>query len=430
MSRINRGIAVFLIYSAMAFAAWLPHSLHPGTSITDSWDGCLNAWILNWNLHQMDTGFPGGLTGYFNGNIMAPHPSTLAYSEHMLGVALAAWPLHRLVVPGNPLVIFNIMHLLSYVLCAGAMYLFIRRIGGSAPAGFAAGIMWAFSPWRYSQHGHFQLMSLYWLPLTLWALTAWIRTGKRRWPIAAAVFHLMQILSSYYLAVFHGVAIALYSIAVCIAPPVPGARKRLGIALMVLAGVSLLILPVTWPYFDIHESLAIGETEATVRALSAHPAMYLLPQPSGPVYRALLNVRNPGRYPPEQQVFPGFIVLAGAVIACVAALCRRRKSSAGRSAAAGFALLLILSGFVLSLGPGPDGGPVLPFHWFSRFVPGFGVVRVPARFAVLVQTGLVIAAAIGLDLAMRRPRNRRWIAGLAGIAVFLETAIWPAPSTR
>lgn len=441
MSRTSEHIIIAFVFVALAFAAWVPHSLHPDTSITDPWDGCLNAWILNWNFHWFASGCPGGPAGYFNGNIMYPHSRTLAFSEHMLGVALAAAPLRWIAGSGGPLRVFNWLQILSFAACAMAMYLFAARIGMPRAAAFAAGIMWSFSPWRYSQHGHFQLLSFYWMPLTLWALIAWFQTGRRRWLVTAALTHLMQILSSYYLAVFHGTVLALFAIAVLCVEPVPGARKRLIYALIALTVASLPLIPVSIPYFELENTLSLAAADDTVRSLSATPAMYLLPRATGPFYSRLHRVVGTGTggwFPSEQQVFPGFLVLVFALLSIRPRLPDRRKRRRSQhpdrnpwiATIAVFSVMLIGTGFILSLGPGSENGPTLPFHWLSLGVPGFKVVRVPARFAVLVQTGLALAAGMGLGIFIPKHRFGRHFAAIAGILVFLETAVWPAPSTR
>ncbi len=57
-----------------------------------------------------------------------------------------------------------------------------------------------------------------------------------------------------------------------------------------------------------------------------------------------------------------------------------------------FFILLALAGLILAL-----GGYAIVHGWLYAFVPGFGQLRAPARFILLVDFGLAASAAIGFD---------------------------------
>ena len=66
--------------------------------------------------------------------------------------------------------------------------------------------------------------------------------------------------------------------------------------------------------------------------------------------------------------------------------------------------LLLVAGFLLSLGPSPPllGGPALaPFGWLAR-LPGFSGMRAPGRFALLCMMGLSGLTALGASALGRR----------------------------
>lgn len=406
--------------------------------MTDTWDSCLNAWILNWNCHQFDTGFPLGLSGYFNGNIMYPHKQTLAFSEHLLGVALVAWPMKSLFAIQNPLLIFNLMHLLTYALTGFAVFLLGRRLGLQLATAWMAGVLVAFSPFRMIQHGHFQLLSFYWLPVTLWTLLGWLQTGRKRWLAGAASAHLLQLLSSYYLAIFHCLTVTLFLLASLARPPAPPARHRIAMVLAVLSIASLPLIPISLPYFQLDDSLHLAASEAFVRDLSATPSDYLRPEPYGPVYRAITRYLSAPSATietasTEHQVFPGMIVMGILIISLLLTLFRRTKARTSdrtqtTTIIIPFTVALGAIAFILSLGPDTESGVSLPFKWLSAWLPGFKVIRVPARFSVLVQFSLALLAAAQWHRSVSSRKIRQIGAVCIAGLFFLETGIWPAPA--
>ena len=59
--------------------------------VGDHIDSYLNTWIINWVIHKV---LAGEWSTLFDANIFFPHQNTLAYSEHLIGPALMAVPIH------------------------------------------------------------------------------------------------------------------------------------------------------------------------------------------------------------------------------------------------------------------------------------------------------------------------------------------------
>src|SRR4029079_643501 len=111
-------------------------------------DPLLNAWIVDWDwyatLHQ-----PLHL---FRANAFYPAKDALAFSENLYGVALLTFPLRAAGV--TPLTAFNVGMLLCFAFSAFAAYLLGRTVSGCWIAGIAAGIFYAYVPWRFTQLPH------------------------------------------------------------------------------------------------------------------------------------------------------------------------------------------------------------------------------------------------------------------------------------
>jgi len=73
--------------------------------VSNTGDPLLNTWILDWDTHALLTR-PLDL---YNANIFFPYPSTLAYSESLLGSVPLAGPI--ILLTHNPLLATNVLTL-------------------------------------------------------------------------------------------------------------------------------------------------------------------------------------------------------------------------------------------------------------------------------------------------------------------------------
>ena len=131
----------------------------------------------------------------------------------------------------------------------------------------------------------------------------------------------------------------------------------------------------------------------------------------------------------ENRLFPGFLALGFGVAGMVAVAVSVRAGRRDRRARE--LLPLAIAGVVavvLSVGDFVHIGATkihLPFAVFRHFVPGFAGIRALARLELAGQLALVLFAAVGIDLLLRRVRSR-WktpvALGLAAL-VLAECAI-------
>jgi hypothetical protein len=370
------------LFLLLAVAMTWPLLPNLRTAVAYPGDPYINTWILDWDWyatrHQ-----PLRL---FDANAFYPAKKSLAYSEHLYGVALLLFPLRAAGVA--PLTAHNVAMLLGYAFSGFAMYLLGRTITGSAWAGVAAGVFYAFVPFRFTQLPHLQHVFAGWLPMMLVALLHYAR--RPSWGRAAlfgAAF-LMNGLSNVHWFLFGAVMIAL---SVPVAVPRPRDWLRLAAATAVALA---LLLPFLLPYAEVSKLYGMRRTPAELWDSSATLRDWFNPGLTNRFYKRFADVR----INPERWIFPG--VLSIALAAAGGIMTRRERRPFA------IALLWIAIGFVGSLG----------LHtFFYRFlyahVPGFGAVRVPARWANIAYIGMAILIAAALA-------KRRWIA-IAAVALFL-----------
>lgn len=117
-------------------------------------------------------------------------------------------------------------------------------------------------------------------------------------------------------------------------------------------------------------------------------------------------------------------LVALAVIAIATWRARYRPSAHWLALTVGFALLA-LGPFVYFAGTNTH----VPGPWaLLRYVPGFGLARMPTRFAIVASMGVAVLFAGALAaIGARWPDRRRVI--VAAVALLIVFEIWPAPRT-
>lgn len=347
----------------------------------------LNVWALAWN-HRVLT---GRAWPYFDGNIFHPETGTLAYSEHLFGIALPMLPLH--LVGASPALVYNLAWLASFPLLGLAVHLLCRRAGLGSWGAAVAGTLAACSFVRIHHTGHLQLLWIFGLPLAVYHLDRWRErpTPMRLtwWALAA----LTTSLASWYLAVLTVLAHLTWWPR-CVWPH---RRTRAGLHAVAAALVVAAVLGVFAHAYVGASGGAIGE----MRANAADVASYVVPAAATPLGQAL---KQRGSTLPrwsfgEQTLYVGVVVVALAMLGLVRVVrggATRRDLWAQLGVTGGVSLLL-------SLGPSAEAASVpLPFDLLAS-TDGLSMFRAPARFGLLVSLTLACLAGAAVDRWRRTP---------------------------
>jgi hypothetical protein len=148
--------AFFLVVTVLM--TW-PQALRLGTAMRDLWDAKLSAWILHWDFVQTLRD-PLAL---FQAPVLYPARYALAFSENMYGAAVFGFPL---LAAGAPLVVnYNVNLLLAMFLSALAAWALARDWTGDPAASLAAGVIYAFLPYKIAQLPHLHMQWGAFLPL-------------------------------------------------------------------------------------------------------------------------------------------------------------------------------------------------------------------------------------------------------------------------
>jgi hypothetical protein len=391
----------------------------------DPGDPLLNAAILSWNAAHVPL-----TEAWWQFPIFAPTRDALTLSEHLLGLNVLASPIHW--ATGDPLVTYNIVFLLTFPLCALAMYALVHRLTGCAAGAFVAGLAFGFAPYRVAQLSHVQLLAVFWTPLALLGLHAYLESGRRRWLASYALAWMLQAATSGYLLVHLAILSGLWVLWFAV-----WQRRWRAAAVITATTVAALLplAPVLARYIAVH---AVHGFERSVGEATAFSADLLATfcAPDGLVVWGWLRA---GCYPEgvilrEVELFPGLAVVALSVLwvwRAVARLPRAAVSSVGRGVARrdstiGFYVTVACLSWMLALGPvitfmgmpTPVAGlyaGLLPF-------PGIGSLRVPARFWMSAVLGMSVVAGGSLAelLRGRRTNAARLIVLVAALGVLSD----------
>lgn len=388
-----------------------PWALHMNEAINPFGDVVLQMTSLRWNAHALFTN-PAGL---FEAPSFYPYAHSLAFSENLLGETIIALPF--LAVTGNPALAANINILLSYVLTGLFTYLLVRDLTGSPAAGVLSGAAFAFCGFRFMQMGHLHMLATQWFPFTLWALTRLGNANKRqsrsqslriRYVWWAAFGFIAMGLSSVYYTYFLAIAVLLYAAwwLVFRDRSVPVSWGRLGLHVALAALVTAAVLgPVFWPYLQTNRDLGFSRSTYEVQNWQAEWSYFGRVLQNNWLYGKLVApamISAAG----ERELFPG-------IAACVLALLGLLK---GRGRERFYYLALGLVSLVLTFGlsrrlPGTTIEIPLPYSLLYDWVPGFKALRVPVRFAALVDFSIYVLAGYGLawllSLVARPPEKAR-----------------------
>ncbi len=477
--RVARELLVFLAFLGVAVVLTWPLAIRLETSVADTGDPLLTAWILDWVCHAL-IHRPLDL---FQAPIFHTGLYPLAYSEHLVGIAFLVLPLHLAGLP--PLAVQNIAIVLGFAFSAYGAFVLARLVTRSAAGATAGALFFAFGSFAVMHTSHLQIIWSGWLPLLLAALLHfWRRPSPARAALLGAAF-LMNGLTNMYWLLYGGFAFVMTIILLHVAAPRRERRVWLGLGAAVL-GASVLLLPVLIPYQLVAKEYGTRRTTSESRPGSASLLDWLMPAHNNWLYGEL---PPPERQGAERQLFPGVAILA---LAAAGFFVRRRQAAPDEARAteppplpkstrrgldiaiATFTLLALVSalagdvawgrirwsgydvpavialalllvrlhrtypnalarsrftpeelaaalwiaiGFIASLGWNAFLHPFL-----FRVITPFRATRTPARWAVIAAVGLAVWAAIGVAalLGRRTPRARPAAAALLLAVVTLE----------
>lgn len=269
MSGRRRLLVAWLGLAAAALLATYPTFVHPASTIAGGpGDPLLNATVLAWDADRVRHGFEH----FWDAPFLFPHSNTLAYTEHLIGVAVFTTPIEWLT--GNPVLTYNIAFIASYLLAGGGMFLLARHLWRRIDAALLAALAFALTPYRFAQLTHLHVLLNGWMPVALLGLHTYFETGRRRALVLFALAYVLMGLSNGYFLYFFLIPLGVLVGVELVRPRV--ARTRTLIDLAVTGGVvAAMVAPVAFVYYRLQRDLGFRRAPEEIAGLSAHLGDYL-----------------------------------------------------------------------------------------------------------------------------------------------------------
>jgi hypothetical protein len=284
----------------------------------DLGDPLLNTWLLWWNA----TAVPF-TERWWNGPAFWPLSGALAFSEHLVGLSVLTTPLIRLGV--DPLVAYNITFLLSWPLGALAAHALAYRLTGRHDAGFVAGLVFGFSPYRLAQSPHLQVLVSWWMPVALLALHKAVDAvhPRRRalWLAVFAACWLLQALSNGYLLFYFSFLVVLW---LGWFASRGGARTTGLLAVAIWAGAITSIVPMLLKYRAVHSYWGLRRSYNEILGFSGDVLSFATVSELTALWRFRPNIGA------EQELYPGLVAVLIVLAAVVMAIRQSRIDSRPR----------------------------------------------------------------------------------------------------
>jgi hypothetical protein len=382
---------------ALAILTTWPLALHMGSRISpDLGDPVRTAWQVAWVGHAL-LHSPGHL---FDANAFYPHPLSLAFSDSLLGYGPAAFFGSGTIAA---LVRYNLLYLFAWSLSFAGAYVLARELGVGRLGGAAAGIAFAYAPYRVTEAGHLHVISSGGIPLALFLLLRGYRRGSRGLIAAGWLVAAWQISLGFTLGLQFSYLLAALALLAAVywwragRPALP--RRLIAVTLIGMAIVGAITVYEARPYLKVaNEYPTAKRTIREVKTYSSGPAAFLAASTENRVWAsATAFARNDVHSKNESVLFPGLTILMLALIGLGTGLYARRLRW-------GLAAGVAICG-VLALGMGLTGAGY-PYRLMYDYAPGWDGVRVPGRVFTMATLFLALLAGAGAQWLTAQARTR------------------------
>ncbi len=412
-----------------------PLVLHlPSRIAPDLGDPVRTAWQIAWVGHAM----LHDPLHIFDSNAFYPHPLSLAFSDSLLGYGPTAFFGSGAVAA---LVRYNLLFLWAWSLCFLGAYLLARELGLGRIGGAAAGVAFAYAPYRVTEAGHLHVISSGGLALALFLLLRGYRRSSRKLVLAGWLVSAWQVSLGFTLGLQYCYLLAVLGALVLFywwrgrLTPGPGwghggedagpqgepggasngsarARSRLprtargpllpgrllAVTAIGIVALGTVAIYQARPYLKVAADYPTAKrTIKEVETYSSGPAALLSASSENRVWgAATAGMRAKVHSKNEDVYFPGGLILVLALIGLggVGGCAYTRRLRLGLAFG-------ILTCSILAMGLGLTGAGY-PYRLLFDYAPGWNGVRVPGRIFTLATLFYALLAAAGAQLLLTR----------------------------
>ena len=372
-----------------------------------------------WHVRQFALGEVRDL--FYTHMLFYPNGTSLALSCAPWTFAFALLPV-TLLVKGTPglFLAYNLFILVSFVLTGYFVFLLVRAVTRSAPAGVVSGAMVACHPYCYNHLSRLHLLAYCWVPLFLYFLwRLWQSPSKKAALLAVVCAVACAYTSLQYLVQLVG-AFVLFVLTLSVLDRKKWRDRRLRVSLAGLAaGVCVAVLLVTIPAMLAEPMEVVGEVGPRFcsKWWSLNVRELAIPR-YGSILAALAGGLGAEIHPGMRgSTYVGVSLVALSVLGFV----HHRRRDRWLWLVMATAFLALSLGASLKVGESTYVRDMMPYSWLRRWVPVLVWDRAPGRLFRTAHLALAVLAGLGFAFLFKVLRDR---AGRAG--VFLLPAVLAA----
>ncbi|KKQ83995.1 MAG: hypothetical protein UT04_C0021G0011 [Candidatus Daviesbacteria bacterium GW2011_GWF2_38_7] len=349
---------------------------------------------------------------FFETNAFYPHRLTLLFSDLLLPQSLVLWPI--LYLTKNIILSFNLVFIISFILNYISLFLFWKQLFKKDSIAFFGSIFVIFSPFFQMELSHFQMISYWPFFFTLYFVFRNEEKRQTKNLISAGLLLTIQFLASVYLSVYLIFSLLIFYLLKYLSnkqfKPILSKLFIIFFVFLITGGIFIK------GYADMKKFYNIKRDIKEYITYSANLSDYIFTSPINSfVHNSSLMQKwnrldkNSGTH----SSFPGFLIF----ILAIFALFKISKSkslttiSLELTREKAFFLILIIAGFLFSLGPrlkfnGNYAHIPLPYSAVLEFIPVAEATRVLSRWSFLFFLGFTYFSLISLNKLGQKPYGR------------------------
>lgn len=386
-----------------------------------------DALLHYWNNWWVQKAITTGQNPFFTAYLSYPYGVSLV-THNFAWFNILPWLLLEPFIDG--IVAYNLVILLSLVLCGLSMYWLVMDLLGERHAAFIAGLIYMAWPYRLSQLDHPNLIATYFMPVFFLFLGRTLRNGRWRDAVFAGIalalvgYTRWQILiPAFFMGVVYIIALS----------PRWWPQKRN--ILLKLAGFGLisfiLLLP---PAIMLGREQLNSDITADIFYASDEQIMntdwlaFITPPRRHPQFKSIVNQFYDQQFYPDRSKgrrYPAYIGLSVLVLIGIGLIKNWRKTWVWLLMA--IMLMLLASGMAWRInGQLYASVPTL----YKLLAPITRLMREPERFIMFLALPAAILAAYGWQVVLSHVTNRVWSSLLTvglGLLILFEYTVYPVP---
>lgn len=390
----------FLYFTVASIYLTFPLISILDTHVSGKVDELYVTWILNWNIHSI-LNSPLSL---FTGNTYYPFGDSIAFSDPYISSSLIA--LIPVSITQQPIIAYNINLITSFAFLGFSTYLLVYFLNRDHFSSLVAGTVFGFSTYLLPKLGHLQILTCYWIPLSILSYFAFIKFKKFKYFVLTLLFFYLQFLNSFQPAYFILLVLIIITTSEIITK-----RRKLAFFINKKTFFSMLLtfifcMPIIYPYYKVSNLYGytrdIRETIHTANRpehfLYGFGRSYVVPPIRDLLYK------SPGPY-----LYDGYRGAVSILLTiCVISYALYKRSRAGRNF-----LIFVSIGiatYIISLGPALQfAGRVikdpfmipLPYALLYYLAPGFKGFRNSGRWEMYEIFAFCVAIGLFLGILLK-----------------------------